>query len=448
MHSEGHIDIDLLRAIARGDREAGDLSVLSLAHLLELCPICREAFEAWRRESGEQVAEAPLLAEYEGPIERARERLGKTTSRGKAEQVGARELVQELLDLPPNERLERGRGNPARFAKAAVGDLLLDEAPACLPDRSREAYGLAVLAQAALQPGSGTGRRIEIYARALGHQANALRAHGELRQAECLFQAARFLLKSGGLGDPLTRAELDLFEASLCRDQWRFEEAELLLARTVATYSEEDRPLDAATAVLKLGDVYRMSERLDEAIEIVEQVQEVFEEHGLEHLLLLARHNLAFYCYEAGRIEEARAIFDRAQPLYERFPEPWTQLRRLWLDGHLARAEGDSGAAEAAYRTVWGGFLRQGSGYDAALAALDLAALYAEQSRTTELKRVAEEIVPVFEAQDIHREAAAALLLFRDAVRAEQVTLRYLAELSRYLEEARLDPTLTFRRPD
>jgi hypothetical protein len=47
----------------------------------------------------------------------------------------------------------------------------------------------------------------------------------------------------------------------------------------------------------------------------------------------------------------------------------------------------------------------------------------------------------------VHREAAAALMLFQDAVRTEQVTLGYVLELTRYLQRARLDPALQFRVP-
>lgn len=447
MDDDRHLNLELLRAIARGDRSAGELSVVSLAHLLELCPTCRSAFETWRRESGEGVATTPFLDEYDRPLERVRERLAATKRQASHEGSRVRELARELLELSSEERLERVRRDPTRFGCPDLADLLLTEAREHLPGRSRAAYSLAVLAQAALQTGPDTTRRTEIYARALVHQGNALRVQGSLRQAEPLFRAARFLVRSVGGGDAFVRAELDQFEGSLRRAQRRFDEAELLLARAVMTYHGDDRHLEGAQTLLSLAAVYRATDRLDDAVKIVQCVQDVFEDRGLERLLLLARHNLAFYCYEAGRIGEARAIFERSQSLYERFPEPWTQLRRLWLDGHLARAEGDAGAAEEAYRAVRDGFLRQGVGYDAALVALDLAVLYAEQGRTTELKRVAEEIVPVFESQDVHREAAGALLLFRDAVRAEQVTLRYLAELSRYLEEARLDPTLAFRRP-
>jgi hypothetical protein len=51
----------------------------------------------------------------------------------------------------------------------------------------------------------------------------------------------------------------------------------------------------------------------------------------------------------------------------------------------------------------------------------------------------------VFEAQDVHREAHAALLLFRDAVRQERVTEDLVRELMAYLKKARLHPKLRFR---
>jgi hypothetical protein len=151
--------------------------------------------------------------------------------------------------------------------------------------------------------------------------------------------------------------------------------------------------------------------------------------------------------HEAGQSAEARHLLRESSDLYTRHGDPLTLLRRLWLEADLLKAEGDVSAAETAYRAVRDGFLAQGIGYDAALSALDLALLYAQERRTPELKQLVEEIVPVFEAQDVHREAATALMLFQDAVRSDQVTLGYVLELSRYLERARMDPTLAFRSP-
>jgi hypothetical protein len=54
---------------------------------------------------------------------------------------------------------------------------------------------------------------------------------------------------------------------------------------------------------------------------------------------------------------------------------------------------------------------------------------------------------PIFAAHDVHREAAAALILFQEAVRQETVTIEMALEVAKYLEAARTDPTLQFKKP-
>jgi hypothetical protein len=98
--------------------------------------------------------------------------------------------------------------------------------------------------------------------------------------------------------------------------------------------------------------------------------------------------------------------------------------------------------AEEALREARDGFVERGIGFDGALASLDLATVYAKQGRTGELKHLAEEMVPVFESRDVHQEALAALLLFRQAAEAEEVTLGLLKRISDYLQRARRNPEL------
>lgn len=57
---------------------------------------------------------------------------------------------------------------------------------------------------------------------------------------------------------------------------------------------------------------------------------------------------------------------------------------------------------------------------------------------SAELKRLALEMLPIFESRDVRGEAFAAFLLFRQAAEAEQVvTLGLLQELADALEKAR-----------
>ena len=60
-----------------------------------------------------------------------------------------------------------------------------------------------------------------------------------------------------------------------------------------------------------------------------------------------------------------------------------------------------------------------------------------ERGDTGELKRLASEMIPLFESRDDHQKALAAFLLFQKAAEAEQVTLDLLRELASSVELAR-----------
>lgn len=455
-----HLSIELLRAVHRGERTPGDLAIVALTHLVDECPTCRTAFEGWRREFGEGVA-SEVVREYDEAFDRVKQRLhrcGGTTrcepdgdsgleARIEEQRATAIRISHDLVSRPRRDRHAHLRSQRKSCPAALLADALIERATEFLPGRPDEAYEAASLARAVLQSERPDSLTSELYARALAHQANALRAQGLLRQADDVLETARYLLKAQGGGERLTRAELDRFEGALRYAQRRFPEAESLYSRAVMGFAMEGEDVDVATTLLSVGVAYREMDDLDRAIEATSQALEILADEEQPHLQLYARHNMVNFLIEAERIAEAKSLFAQLEEMYAKYSDPLSSLRRTWLEGHLARAQLDLAAAETAYDAVRQGFASRGLGYDAALAALDLATLYAEQGRTAELKQVAEEIVPIFESQDVHREAAAALMLFQDAVRAEQVTLGYVLELSRYLQRARLDPRLQFQIP-
>jgi hypothetical protein len=93
------------------------------------------------------------------------------------------------------------------------------------------------------------------------------------------------------------------------------------------------------------------------------------------------------------------------------------------------------------------GFAGRDNGYDAALVSLELALLYVDQGRTGEVKELARAMVPIFRAQDVHREALAALAVFLEAASREQVSRELVECLADYLRQARNDPSLLFEPP-
>ncbi|PYQ56678.1 MAG: hypothetical protein DMF53_24835, partial [Acidobacteria bacterium] len=59
--------------------------------------------------------------------------------------------------------------------------------------------------------------------------------------------------------------------------------------------------------------------------------------------------------------------------------------------------------------------------------------------------RLAAELIPVFQAREVHREALAALIVFQQAAELEQLTAGLIEEIAAYLRQARGNPQLRFR---
>lgn len=82
--------------------------------------------------------------------------------------------------------------------------------------------------------------------------------------------------------------------------------------------------------------------------------------------------------------------------------------------------------------------------YDTALVCLELAVFYLQQDRTGEVKELARDMVKIFRAQKVDREALAAVLLFRDAAEKERATADLARRLAGYLKRVRSEPGLRF----
>lgn len=61
------------------------------------------------------------------------------------------------------------------------------------------------------------------------------------------------------------------------------------------------------------------------------------------------------------------------------------------------------------------------------------------------MKRLAEEMVPIFSSLHIHREALAALAFLKQAVEAEYATVDLVSRVACYLRKAQHDPELRFQ---
>lgn len=288
---------------------------------------------------------------------------------------------------------------------------------------------------------------MDLRARAWTYVSFARRLASDLNGAEEACERAWACLERG-TGDILDRAVLLENHGLLLRDQRRFSGAVERLRASIHLFLLVGDKQAAGRALMNLAASLRQAGDSDEARSTLRRAAEMIDP-GLDAKLGLAlRHNLIAYLVDVGEYEEASAMLEDCEELYDTSSDTNIDLRRRWVQAQIARGKGRLEEAETGFLEAREGFLKLGIGYDAALVSLELATLYAEQRRFSEMRRLADEMLPVFRSQDIHREALAALAVFQQAARVEGVTLKLAREITDYLGRARFHPDLRFERAD
>ncbi len=440
-----HPNDDLLRRLVEGIRAS--LVRRVLRHVTE-CRRCRERLRGIL--DGEGDGPARVLAwpsgDYRPILERVIARANRAGIPVRRDQAAAPVLFGELLLLTDRERRRRLEEDP-RFRSWALADLALDRSLEVSfedPEYGETLADLGLAVTATLeQTDIGPALIADLRARGLAYLANARRMRSDLEGADRAIGEARAWI-ARGTGDPVERARLLDLEASLRKEQRRLDEAARLLRRSIAAYRAAGETRNAGKAMITLAAVQEVAGRPEEAVTLLREAADDFDPKHDRRLLLCARHNLASNLVALDQHMEARRVFRTTLPLYLAFDDPWTQRRRLWLAGRIDLGLGQLDAAERHLERARQGFLEQEIVYDAALVSLDLAAVYARRRRAEDLRRLAREMLPVFNARGVHKEARRALAYFQQAAEVELVTTAMVQHLLAYLHRARHDPAMRF----
>ncbi|HWM90496.1 MAG TPA: hypothetical protein VN493_06980 [Thermoanaerobaculia bacterium] len=426
-----HVSREILRAVLRGELTPQMLLQIGWEHLIEACPYCRLEFEAFQREQRSNG--------FGG--------FARTAGVGREEGQAEREL-RDLLQLSPEERISTVDRARVRFRSAALVRLLLRESERRIPTDRKEALHLAELAGVVTRVSPLIPRVFDLMVLACAYVGNARRVGDDPRKAEEHFRQARSIMDVQGVTDLAVIARVDELEGTLRKDQRLFPAAEGLYTRAILLHRLVSDRIGQARTLLALGTLHNLQGDPGRAADATRSALEKIGRAGEPRLYMIGRYNLARYLVEAGDHEAAADLLDKDAELFRRFPEPSTQLRLTWLRGKISAGLGSREEAERAFLEARDGFVAQGNAFDAAMVSVeDLAILYLQQGRTEEVKHLTEEMLAVFEAQDVHREALAALVLFQEAARREEVTRTLLQELADYLKASQSDPSLRFREP-
>lgn len=447
-----HLDNAAIARFVRGTSSKTEQKTV-VVHLLTGCERCRRQFAEqvpWLTASRGSAQQTPpphaLTQEYAGLFRKTLDTAFRHHQALEGERLKVDEVVRELLDEGSAGALERILEDESLRSWGVVTRVLEEsrELSAFDARRAVEAAEIAVAVSRLLDTGRyGTSRVRDLQARAYSALANAQRIMSSFREAEGNFQRAKELLAEGS-GDALQRANILLHEASVYGQRGRFDRAFGLLDQVIRIARRfEDKHLQGKALISK-GLFLSYAERVDEALRLFHAGIELIDPTIEPRPLLVAWHNVFFSLSYLGRNEEALDKLPYIRSLHEKFGSQLDRLRLHWVEGRIASEMGEVERAETCLVRVRDAFIEAGIGYDAALVSLDLANLYLRQGQSEEVARLAHEILPIFKSRDVHREAIAALIVFQRAVERDTVSVQLVAELERYLRQARNNPSLRF----
>ncbi len=426
-----------------------------LRHLLSGCLECqREAGAAWKNTQPSTTSlpiDPALDARYDEVLDRVFRRVERVEQQLARERAQAQELLAQL-EPHPIQRQRLMLRNSSKFKNRALCEQMIKashDRGFKDPARSLELAELAIeISQSVPDDAKDADPRRHLESRAWAQAGNANRILGNHDVAErCFVSAEDLLADSAGIGI-FDEARLFSLKASLRRDQRRWSESLELFDRSISIYqSLGQRHLlgrtyaQKATVISEVGDFVSSISILRRALELLDPKEE-------PRIFLAARHNLIWALCESERYREAFALLFHTRPFYLQAGDRMNLLRMRWLEGQVAAGLGRLEQAEVAFLEVRRSFAELSLDYDGALVSLDLAGLLARQGRAAEVQHIAEEVLTIFVARSIHREAIAAIALLKLAADQQRAEVALVRQVSSFLRRSRSNPDLVFEVGD
>lgn len=393
-------------------------------HLLAGCRICHERVRA---------ALAPPELNYDEAFAGASRALSDFCAKEKPPDHPAEALLQELAQLSEAKQLRRMDSDRDRFATPELVRRLIEDSHSNRYTDGGRALHLAHLAQLAAsscsieEAGSET-RLSDLRSRAWGNFGNSLRINGRFSEADDALTAARSYLEAG-TGDPLLHAGLLGQIASLRTLQGRYPEALELSEEEAEIYREIGYTHNYASALVQKAIACQYAGEAEEAIVLLNEAIPLIGPEQNPHLLLAACHNLVLSYVAIDQPEQALSLYFEIRSLYKDFEDNLILLRVGWQEGQLLRDLGHLQPAEAALLEARSGFMERNLAHEVALVSLDLAWIYVKLGRTDVLKQTVTEMIPIFSALRVGREALSALLQLQHSAEQEIQALEIIRSL-------------------
>lgn len=413
-----------------------------ILHLLQGCEPCNLAFLPYLPPQLPCDRETPTHAQlsiYDAPIDRALAAVGLSSF---SDSVA--DDRQVALDLLASGGLEALVDAPPNLSGRHLFEILLERSWAL---RRENPSGMVALARGAvlwsqgLRKGELSAEEIaDLRCRAWAELGNAYRVADSLDLAESALGCATSFLVLG-THDELLGARFFEVLASYYSARRFFDLACSVLAMVTAIYQRLGNSHLAGRALVSQGIYRGYQGHAEDAIELVSLGLSFVDQENDPGLVLSALQANAWFLVDCGRFRDAQlALFDlrrRGLDVGGRLGE----LKLRWLEGHIYAGLNKLDQAARALAQVKEGFEEAGLGYKAALAGLELAAVWLRQHRGQEAERLALQCADVFIALQIRGELMASILVLRKAAETQYLNLTILQHAIHVLHKEDRNPT-------
>jgi tetratricopeptide (TPR) repeat protein len=395
-------------------------------HLLQGCSVCSRRTLDSIRPGGRQ---APSDEELGSVLRRAVRGFKRLEAQVEEEGEEAKRLLA-MLERHPHGRAVTVLSSSRRYQRRGVCEQLLSKAIASRRNDPSGSFHYAEQALAVAERYDEPGFE-ELRARAWMEVANAHRILGDLRKAECAFEEAERWLERDGGADPTVEAELLLLIAALRQRQRKVDDAIALNNRAIDLYESVHDVNGIARGRVQIANVHAVMGDLESAIQWTWMALQGLGTGVPLPSLFLPIYNLLHWLVQAGHHRLAIDLMGVARPIFEACAGELDLAHFHWGRAQLETQLGRLDEAAWALEGLRDQFVGLGLPFDVALASLDLAFVYARQGRTSELRALASELLPIFRGLGIARETLATLALLRRAEADQASTaglIRGLAE--------------------
>ncbi|MCH9648016.1 MAG: hypothetical protein K0U98_07240 [Deltaproteobacteria bacterium] len=386
-----------------------------------------------RAQFAEEVDDCAGCLDSYGKLETAMRRSFHPDPRVAAEVLAAEAYLQDLrLPLTGTSLGPNRHGNPCPHWGLVI--LFLEKAKERLfEDRHavRDLVQMAVEISENLGGDSYSEMLVwDLRARVLGELANAYRLLDNGTKSDSCFATA-FEYYSKGSRSARLWLRLQSLLAGSHSSRGSFYQALLILdqATKLAAHGPQEEIL--LELFWQQAQVHYKAGRTQDALRDIETAIASLPEESSKRIRFALLFHRILYLLDLGFTSEARQQLLVLPPAP---PSLRVESRHLWTEGRLLRAEGRPSWAIPPLEKSIETFKGEGDLYRAALAMVDLSAVYLELGRIEEAERLAASVHPLFLARKASTEVLMVARLLGEAANSETLSVPMLDEVARYLQ--------------